>query len=132
MIQRTIMIMAGGTGGHVIPGIAVAQEMRKRAWNVVWLGHPQGMEAGLTAKHNIPMQPVLFSGFRGKGIMQQALMPLNILRAFWQSIGALRRTKPSVVLGMGGYIALPGGLMASLLGKPLVVHEQNSRSRAHV
>ena len=126
MTERTIMIMAGGTGGHVIPGIAVAQEMRRRAWNVVWLGHPLGMEAGLTAQYNIPMQGVVFSGFRGKGIVQQALMPLNILRAFWQSIGALRSTKPNVVLGMGGYIALPGGLMASLLGKPLVVHEQNS------
>jgi UDP-N-acetylglucosamine--N-acetylmuramyl-(pentapeptide) pyrophosphoryl-undecaprenol N-acetylglucosamine transferase len=123
---RTIMIMAGGTGGHVIPGLAVASEMQRRAWNVVWLGHPQGMEAGLTSKYNIPMKPVIFSGFRGKGVVAQALMPLNILRAFWHSIRALREVKPHVVLGMGGYIALPGGLMASLLGKPLVVHEQNS------
>jgi UDP-N-acetylglucosamine--N-acetylmuramyl-(pentapeptide) pyrophosphoryl-undecaprenol N-acetylglucosamine transferase len=124
--QRTIMIMAGGTGGHVIPGLAVATEMQRRAWNVVWLGHPQGMEAMLTSKNNIPMKPVIFSGFRGKGLLAQALMPLNILRAFWHSIRALRETKPHVVLGMGGYIALPGGLMACLLGKPLVVHEQNS------
>jgi UDP-N-acetylglucosamine--N-acetylmuramyl-(pentapeptide) pyrophosphoryl-undecaprenol N-acetylglucosamine transferase len=124
--QRTIMIMAGGTGGHVIPGLAVATEMQRRAWNVVWLGHPLGMEATLTSKSNIPMKPVIFSGFRGKGLLAQALMPLNILRAFWHSIRALRETKPHVVLGMGGYIALPGGLMASLLGKPLVVHEQNS------
>jgi UDP-N-acetylglucosamine--N-acetylmuramyl-(pentapeptide) pyrophosphoryl-undecaprenol N-acetylglucosamine transferase len=124
--QRTIMIMAGGTGGHVIPGLAVASEMRRRSWNVVWLGHPFGMEAGLTAKAGIEMKFVLFSGFRGKGLIQQMLMPLNILRAFWQSIVALREVKPQVVLGMGGYIALPGGLMASLLGKPLVVHEQNS------
>jgi UDP-N-acetylglucosamine--N-acetylmuramyl-(pentapeptide) pyrophosphoryl-undecaprenol N-acetylglucosamine transferase len=123
---RTIMIMAGGTGGHVIPGLAVAAEMQRRAWNVVWLGHPKGMEAGLTSKSNIPMRPVIFSGFRGKGILSQALMPVNILRAFWQCIQALRVVKPHVVLGMGGYIALPGGLMASLLGKPLVVHEQNS------
>jgi UDP-N-acetylglucosamine--N-acetylmuramyl-(pentapeptide) pyrophosphoryl-undecaprenol N-acetylglucosamine transferase len=124
--SRTIMIMAGGTGGHVIPGLAVAAEMQRRAWKVVWLGHPQGMEAGLTSKNNIPMQPVIFSGFRGKGLVSQALMPLNILRAFWQSIQALRAVKPHVVLGMGGYIALPGGMMASLLGKPLIVHEQNS------
>jgi UDP-N-acetylglucosamine--N-acetylmuramyl-(pentapeptide) pyrophosphoryl-undecaprenol N-acetylglucosamine transferase len=124
--SRTIMIMAGGTGGHVIPGLAVASEMQRRAWNVVWLGHPQGMEAALTSKNDIPMKPVIFSGFRGKGIVSQALMPLNILRAFWHSIQALRAVKPHVVLGMGGYIALPGGLMASLLGKPLVVHEQNS------
>jgi UDP-N-acetylglucosamine--N-acetylmuramyl-(pentapeptide) pyrophosphoryl-undecaprenol N-acetylglucosamine transferase len=123
---RTIMIMAGGTGGHVIPGLAVASEMKRRAWHVVWLGHPEGMEAGLTSKNDIPMKPVKFSGFRGKGIVAQALMPLNILRAFWHSIKALREVKPHVVLGMGGYIALPGGLMASLLGKPLVVHEQNS------
>jgi UDP-N-acetylglucosamine--N-acetylmuramyl-(pentapeptide) pyrophosphoryl-undecaprenol N-acetylglucosamine transferase len=125
-VARTIMIMAGGTGGHVIPGLAVASEMQRRSWNVVWLGHPQGMEASLTAKYGITMRHVVFSGFRGKGILQQALMPLNILRAFWQSIQALRAVKPHVVLGMGGYIALPGGLMASLLGKPLVVHEQNS------
>ena len=124
--SRTIMIMAGGTGGHVIPGLAVAAEMQRRAWNVVWLGHPKGMEAVLTARNNIPMQPVIFSGFRGKGILAQVFMPLNILRAFWQSIQAMRVVKPHVVLGMGGYIALPGGLMASLLGKPLVVHEQNS------
>jgi UDP-N-acetylglucosamine--N-acetylmuramyl-(pentapeptide) pyrophosphoryl-undecaprenol N-acetylglucosamine transferase len=124
--KRTIMIMAGGTGGHVIPGLAVAGEMQRRHWEVVWLGHPKGMEAALTAKAGIPMRPVVFSGFRGKGLFQQALMPLNILRAFWQSVKALRDVKPQVVLGMGGYIALPGGLMASLLGKPLVVHEQNS------
>jgi UDP-N-acetylglucosamine--N-acetylmuramyl-(pentapeptide) pyrophosphoryl-undecaprenol N-acetylglucosamine transferase len=124
--QRTIMIMAGGTGGHVIPGLAVASEMRRRSWHVVWLGHPSGMEATLTSKAGIEMKPVLFSGFRGKGLLQQVLMPLNILRAFWHSIAALRQVKPHVVLGMGGYIALPGGLMASLLGKPLVVHEQNS------
>ncbi len=122
----TIMIMAGGTGGHVLPGLAVAAEMRKRAWNVVWLGHPEGIEARLTAQHQIPLFPVIFSGFRGKGLLQQAFMPLNILRAFVQSVRALRSAKPQVVLGMGGYIALPGGMMASLLGKPLVVHEQNS------
>jgi UDP-N-acetylglucosamine--N-acetylmuramyl-(pentapeptide) pyrophosphoryl-undecaprenol N-acetylglucosamine transferase len=125
-MSRTIMIMAGGTGGHVIPGLAVADEMRARRWNVVWLGNPTGMEAGLVQRHGIAMLPVSIGGLRGKGFVTALLLPLVLLRAFWQSIRALRTARPSVVLGMGGYVAFPGGMMASLLGKPLVVHEQNS------
>lgn len=123
---RTILIMAGGTGGHVMPGLAVAAEMRQRQWNVVWLGNPGGMEANLVPRHGIAMEPVRIGGLRGKSLATMALMPLVLLRAFWQSLRALRRTKPSVVLGMGGYVAFPGGMMAVLTGRPLVVHEQNS------
>lgn len=123
---RTVMIMAGGTGGHVMPGLAVAQFMRDRAWNVVWLGNPNGMEAGLVQRHGISMQGVQFGGLRGKGLMTKLLLPLNLLRAFWQSLRAIRATRPQVVLGLGGYISFPGGMMASLLGRPLVLHEQNS------
>jgi UDP-N-acetylglucosamine--N-acetylmuramyl-(pentapeptide) pyrophosphoryl-undecaprenol N-acetylglucosamine transferase len=123
---RTIVIMAGGTGGHVLPGLAVADVMRARAWNVVWLGNPSGMEATLVPRHGIPMRWVRFGGLRGKGVLTQLMLPLNLLRAFWQSLGALRSVRPSVVLGMGGYVAFPGGMMAALLGRPLVVHEQNS------
>lgn len=125
-MSRTIMIMAGGTGGHVMPGLAVAQQMRARGWQVVWLGNPAGMEAGLVARHGIAMQPVSIGGLRGKGLVTGLLLPLVLLRAFWQCLRALRATKPAVVLGMGGYVAFPGGMMAALTGRPLVVHEQNS------
>ena len=123
---RTMLIMAGGTGGHVFPGLAVAEVMRERGWNIVWLGNPTGMESTLVPKHRIPVEMVRFGGVRGKSLLTKFLLPLNLLRAFWQSLRALRRVKPNVVLGMGGYIAFPGGMMAALLNKPLVVHEQNS------
>lgn len=125
-MTRTLMIMAGGTGGHVMPGLAVAQVMRARAWDVVWLGNPQGMEADLVPRHGIRLLPVHFSGLRGKGPLAVALLPLRLLRAFWQSVSALRASRPEVVLGMGGYVAFPGGMMAVLLNRPLVIHEQNS------
>lgn len=123
---RTLLVMAGGTGGHVFPGLAVARALRDEGWRVVWLGNRAGMEATLVPKHDIPMEFIQFGGLRGKGLMTKLLLPLNLLRAFWQSLGALRRVKPDVVLGMGGYITFPAGMMASLLGRPLVLHEQNS------
>jgi UDP-N-acetylglucosamine--N-acetylmuramyl-(pentapeptide) pyrophosphoryl-undecaprenol N-acetylglucosamine transferase len=122
----TILIMAGGTGGHVMPGLAVAHYMKERAWNVVWLGHPEGMEARLVPQHGIPLKGVRFGGLRGKGLLTALLLPLNLLRAFAQTLMVIREVKPSVVLGLGGYISFPGGMMASLLGRPLVLHEQNS------
>lgn len=123
---RTLLVMAGGTGGHVFPGLAVAQALRAQGWKVVWLGNRSGMEATLVPKHDIPMEFIQFGGLRGKGLVTKFLLPLNLLRAFWQSLAALRRVRPSVVLGMGGYITFPAGMMASLLGRPLVLHEQNS------
>lgn len=125
-MSRTIMIMAGGTGGHVMPGLAVAQAMRARDWAVVWLGNPSGMEATLVPRHGIPMRWVRFGGVRGKGLLTRLVLPLALLRAFWQSLRALRAVRPAVVLGLGGYIAFPGGMMAALLGVPLVLHEQNA------
>lgn len=122
----TLMIMAGGTGGHVMPGLAVAREMQARNWDVVWLGNPGSMEAELVPQAGIPMQWVRFGGLRGKGLVRKLMLPLNLLRAFWQSIRAIRATRPHVVLGMGGYVAFPGGMMAVLLNRPLVIHEQNS------
>lgn len=124
--QRTLLVMAGGTGGHVFPGLAVAHALRAQGWRVVWLGNRTGMEATLVPKHDIPMEFIQFGGLRGKGLVTKLLLPMNLLRAFWQSIGALRRVRPNVVLGMGGYITFPAGMMASLLGRPLVLHEQNS------
>jgi UDP-N-acetylglucosamine--N-acetylmuramyl-(pentapeptide) pyrophosphoryl-undecaprenol N-acetylglucosamine transferase len=125
-VTRTLLVMAGGTGGHVFPGLAVADVMRGRAWKVVWVGNPGGMEATLVPRHGIPMKWVRFGGLRGKGLLTQAMLPVNLLRAFWQSLRVLREVRPAVVLGMGGYVAFPAGMMAALTGTPLVVHEQNS------
>ena len=125
-MSRTILIMAGGTGGHIFPALAVAEKMRERGWRVVWLGNPEGMEAKLVPQHGFETVWVKFGALRGKGIMRKLLLPLNLLRGFWQAQKAIRQVQPNVVLGMGGYITFPGGMMAALLGKPLVVHEQNS------
>ena len=120
------MIMAGGTGGHVFPGLAVADHLREAGWRVVWLGAKTGMEATLVPKHGYPMAWVSFSGLRGRGPVALFLLPLRLLVAFWQSARAIFAHRPDVVLGMGGYISFPGGMMAALFGRPLVVHEQNS------
>jgi UDP-N-acetylglucosamine--N-acetylmuramyl-(pentapeptide) pyrophosphoryl-undecaprenol N-acetylglucosamine transferase len=126
MQQRTLMVMAGGTGGHVFPGLAVAHLMQAWGWKVVWLGNPAGMEATLVPKHGIPMEYVRFGGLRGKGLITKLMLPVNLLRACARSLSVLRRVKPDVVLGMGGYITFPAGLMTALSGRPLVLHEQNS------
>ncbi|CAH2771716.1 MAG: UDP-N-acetylglucosamine--N-acetylmuramyl-(pentapeptide) pyrophosphoryl-undecaprenol N-acetylglucosamine transferase (EC [uncultured Caballeronia sp.] len=124
----TLMVMAGGTGGHVFPGLAVAHWMQARGWRVVWLGNASGMEATLVPKHGIAMEYVRFGGVRGKGIKTKLILPVNLLRACSQSLRALCTVKPDVVLGMGGYITFPAGLMSKLSGTPLVLHEQNSIS----
>jgi UDP-N-acetylglucosamine--N-acetylmuramyl-(pentapeptide) pyrophosphoryl-undecaprenol N-acetylglucosamine transferase len=124
--QRTLMVMAGGTGGHVFPGLAVAEWMRAHGWRVVWLGHPEGMEATLVPKHQFPMEYVRFGGLRGKGARAKLALPFNLLRACLQSRRILRRVQPDVVLGMGGYITFPAGLMTVMSGRALVLHEQNS------
>ena len=125
-MSKTILIMAGGTGGHIFPALAVAHKMRDAGWRVVWLGNPEGMEARLVPQHGFEMVNLRFAALRGKGLLRKLLLPLNLLKGFWQAQKAIRQIQPNVVLGMGGYITFPGGMMASLLGKPLVVHEQNS------
>jgi len=120
------MIMAGGTGGHVFPALAVAGYLEQQGWRVVWLGAKTGMEASLVPKSGYEVAWVRFSGLRGKGLVRAALLPFNLLVAFWQSARAIFAVRPDVVLGMGGYISFPGGMMASLLNRPLVIHEQNS------
>jgi UDP-N-acetylglucosamine--N-acetylmuramyl-(pentapeptide) pyrophosphoryl-undecaprenol N-acetylglucosamine transferase len=125
-LAGTLMVMAGGTGGHVFPGLAVANWMQARGWRVVWLGNAAGMEATLVPQHGIAMEYVRFGGVRGKGLKPKLMLPVNLLRACSQSLRVLRRVKPDVVLGMGGYITFPAGLMSKLAGYPLVLHEQNS------
>ncbi len=123
---KTALIMAGGTGGHIFPGLAVAEALREAGWQVHWLGAPGSMEAQLVPPRGFAFEAVQFGGVRGKGLKTLALLPFKLLRAFWQSLLVVRRVNPDVVVGLGGYITFPGGLMASLLGKPLVLHEQNS------
>ena len=125
-MSKTILIMAGGTGGHVFPGLAVADEMRGRGWHVVWMGARSGMEARLVPARGYPVEWIRAAALRGKGLAAKLLLPLNLLIGFWQSARAIFRIRPDVVLGMGGYVAFPGGMMASLLARPLVVHEQNA------
>lgn len=123
---RTALIMAGGTGGHIFPGLAVAQELRARGWRVHWLGAPGSMEARLVPPQGFALETIDFGGVRGKGLKILALLPWRLLKAFWQAMAVVRRVRPQVVVGLGGYISFPGGMMASLAGKPLILHEQNS------
>jgi UDP-N-acetylglucosamine--N-acetylmuramyl-(pentapeptide) pyrophosphoryl-undecaprenol N-acetylglucosamine transferase len=126
MTQRTALVMAGGTGGHIFPGLAVAEALRARGWRVHWLGAPDSMESQLVPPRGFPLETIDFGGVRGKGVTTLFLLPLKLLRAFWQSIRVVRRVQPQVVVGLGGYITFPAGMMSVLLGKPLVLHEQNS------
>ena len=125
-LNRTLMVMAGGTGGHVYPALAVADALRTRGWEVFWLGTRAGLEARVVPAAGIDMVWVSVGGVRGKGVVKKLLLPVTLLVAFWQSLRAILQRRPDVVLGMGGYTAFPGGMMASLLSKPLVIHEQNS------
>ncbi|TSE20096.1 UDP-N-acetylglucosamine--N-acetylmuramyl-(pentapeptide) pyrophosphoryl-undecaprenol N-acetylglucosamine transferase [Tepidimonas alkaliphilus] len=120
------LIMAGGTGGHIFPGLALAEALRQAGWRVHWLGAPGGMEARLVPPCGFAFEPVPFAGVRGKGMLTLALLPLRLLRAFWHAWRAVRRVRPDVAVGLGGYISFPGGMMAVLAGCPLVLHEQNS------
>jgi len=124
--RRTILVMAGGTGGHIFPALAVAEELRVRGWQVVWLGHPDGMETKLVPPRGFEMEFIRFGGVRGKGLVSKLKLPVNLLRGCWQARKIIAAVRPDVVLGMGGYITFPGGMMASLHGIPLLIHEQNS------
>ena len=124
--MKTILIMAGGTGGHIFPGLAVAEQMRAAGWDVVWMGARGGMEERLVPRHGYRTAWIRARAARGKGLVQKLVLPANLLYSFWESARYIRSLKPSVVLGLGGYVAFPGGMMASLLNRPLALHEQNA------
>ena len=126
MSSRCALIMAGGTGGHIFPGLAVAEALRERGWRVHWLGTPGSMESQIVPPRGFTFEAIDFSGVRGKGFLTLALLPLRLLKAFWQSFQVVRRVRPDVLVGLGGYVTFPGGMMGVLLGCPLVLHEQNS------
>src|SRR5205085_11995234 len=125
-VRPTLLSRAGGTGGHICPGLAVAERARAAGWHVVWMGARGGMEERLVPRHGYPAAWIRARAARGKGLVQKLLLPANLLYSFWESARHIHRIRPDVVLGLGGYVAFPGGMMASLLGRPLALHEQNA------
>jgi UDP-N-acetylglucosamine--N-acetylmuramyl-(pentapeptide) pyrophosphoryl-undecaprenol N-acetylglucosamine transferase len=126
MTARPVLIMAGGTGGHVFPALAVAKVLRERGVAVVWLGVPASMESRLVPANGFPIEWVRVAGIRGKGLAAWLLAPVRVVGAVLQSLRILRRVQPRVVLGAGGYVSGPGGIAAWLLRIPLLIHEQNA------
>ena len=126
MTARPVLVMAGGTGGHVFPALAVAESLRGSGWPVVWLGTRAGLEARVVPARGIPVEWIDVGGLRGKGAGALLAAPFRLARALVQSLAVMRRHRPRAVLGMGGYASGPGGLAAWLLRRPLVIHEQNA------
>ncbi|WP_032091880.1 undecaprenyldiphospho-muramoylpentapeptide beta-N-acetylglucosaminyltransferase [Necropsobacter rosorum] len=124
--NKKLLIMAGGTGGHVFPAIAVAQYLQRQGWEICWLGTQDRMEAQLVPKYGIPIRFIQISGLRGKGIKALLAAPFAICRAVLQARSIIRDYRPDAVLGMGGYVSGPGGIAAKLCGVPIVLHEQNA------
>ena len=124
--RQPILVMADGTGGHVFPALAVAQNLRERGEHIVWLGTRAGIEARVVPAANIAIEWLNVQGLRGKGAAALLLAPFRLIRACWQALRILRRTRPKAVLGMGGFASGPGGLVAWMLRIPLLLHEQNS------
>ncbi len=126
MGNKVVLIMAGGTGGHIFPGLALAKEMSSRGYRVVWLGTEGGMESTLVPKENIEIRYIPVKGVRGKGIRSLLMAPWNILSSIAAAACIISDVKPSVVVGLGGFVAGPGGVASKLKGKALVIHEQNA------
>lgn len=124
-MNKRIVIMAGGTGGHVFPALAVAQLLAEKGWQVSWLGTQKGLESRVIPENGIAIDWLSVAGVRGKGILSKITAVFMLVKACFQAARILRQRKPAVVLGMGGFVAGPGGLMAKLSGIPLVIHEQN-------
>jgi UDP-N-acetylglucosamine--N-acetylmuramyl-(pentapeptide) pyrophosphoryl-undecaprenol N-acetylglucosamine transferase len=125
-MSRPVLIMAGGTGGHVFPALALARLLRAGSREVIWLGTRRGLEARVVPAENIPMEWLTVGGLRGKGVATMLAAPWNLLRALLQALSVMRRHRPGVVVGMGGFVTGPGGLAAWLCRRPLLIHEQNA------
>jgi len=126
MSGAPVMIMAGGTGGHVFPALALARLLRERQREVIWLGTRRGLEARVVPADGFPIEWLTVGGLRGKGVLTLLAAPFNLLRALWQALLIMRRYRPAVVVGLGGFVTGPGGLAAWLLRRPLAIHEQNA------
>ncbi len=126
MSRLPVMIMAGGTGGHVFPALALARLLRERHRDVIWLGTRRGLEARVVPADGFAIEWLTVSGLRGKGLSDVLKAPFMLMRSVWQALRIIRRLKPAVVVGLGGFVTGPGGLAAWLLGRPLVIHEQNA------
>jgi UDP-N-acetylglucosamine--N-acetylmuramyl-(pentapeptide) pyrophosphoryl-undecaprenol N-acetylglucosamine transferase len=126
MIAPVALIMAGGTGGHVYPALALARELRTRSWQVIWLGTQRGLEARVVPAENFPIEWLGIGGLRGKGWLTWLAAPLKLARSLITALGVMRRHQPTVVVGMGGFVSGPGGLAAWLTRRPLLIHEQNA------
>ncbi len=125
-MSLTVLIMAGGTGGHVFPALALARLLRSASHRVIWLGTERGLEAKLVPQEGFPVEWLSIGGLRGKSFGTLLAAPFRLLRALWQALAVMRRHRPAVVVGLGGFVTGPGGLAAVLCGRPLVIHEQNS------
>ncbi|MGL5948963.1 MAG: undecaprenyldiphospho-muramoylpentapeptide beta-N-acetylglucosaminyltransferase [Aeromonas sp.] len=125
-MSKTLLVMAGGTGGHVFPGLAVADRLKAQGWTIHWLGTADRMEAQLVPAHGYPISFIDIQGVRGNGLKRLAAAPFRVVKSIWQARRVLAAVKPDVVLGMGGFAAGPGGVAAKLSGIPLVLHEQNA------
>jgi len=121
-----LLVMAGGTGGHIFPGLAIAQAMRARGWRVSWLGTTSGMEQSLVPRVDIPLHAIAFEGIVGRGVWPKLALPVRLLRAMGQVNRLLAQLRPDVVIGMGGYPTVPGGLVATRKGIPLVIHQSDA------
>ena len=126
MSPRVALIMAGGTGGHVYPALALARELRTRSWQIVWLGTRRGLEARVVPAENIPVEWLGIGGLRGKGALTWLLAPLRLARSLFEALAIMRRHRPNIVVGLGGYVTGPGGVAAWLTRAPLLIHEQNA------
>ncbi len=124
--MKTVLIMAGGTGGHIFPALAVAKELQKQQCNIYWLGSHTGMEKNIVPQHNIPIHYLAITGLRGNGKLGLLLAPWRVTKAVLQAIKIIKKINPDVVVGLGGFASGPGGIAAKLLKKPLIIHEQNS------
>jgi UDP-N-acetylglucosamine--N-acetylmuramyl-(pentapeptide) pyrophosphoryl-undecaprenol N-acetylglucosamine transferase len=120
-MSKRLLIMAAGTGGHIFPGLAIAETMRSRGWQVSWLGTKQGMEGAIVPKHGIEMDAIDFTGLRGKGLMHTLTGIFKLAAGYVRCFGIVGKRKPDVVLGMGGYVTVPGGMAAKLRGVPLAL-----------